>query len=276
MSRCDFLCARNPCARELYPGLFRHLLWLNIVIVVVNILAANAAIANGFSAQQTLPASFPDLRDWSETVVRIEITKGSTAGTNAAPPDVEFKIIEVLRPGRFPPRKSQKVTAEWLEDPTGGSQWDEVKKWHRPDQWETTSIESPPSGTRLIAFVTIESSTSKVFLAKDSIFADTPENRATVMANAASRPFLDWLTETAFWLTFIFPAAGFMCLFYSPKLGAFLAMLSWPSYLLYDSQVPVTSNIRLDALLAYPALGIASLIAAAGFALWVRAEGRKG
>lgn len=251
----------------------RSVLQLFLVIFAASIFSAHA---EEFVAQKTLPASFPDLRDWRETVVRIEITRGSVVGTNGAPPPVEFKIIEVLQSGRFPPRKSQKVTAEWLEDPTGGSQWDEVKKWHRPDQWETTSIESPPSGTRLIAFVTIESSTSKVFLAKDSIFADTPENRATVMANAASRPFLDWLSEMAFWFTFIFPAAGFMCLFYSPKLGAFLSMLSWPSYLLYDSQVPVTANIRLDALLAYPALGIASLIAAAGFALWVRAEGRKG
>jgi hypothetical protein len=251
----------------------RSVLQLFLVIFAASIFSAHA---EEFIAQKTLPASFPDLRDWRETVVRIEITRGSVVGSNGSPPTVEFKIVEVLRKGRFSPRKSQIVVASWLEDRAGGDQWSEHNMAGTLDQWSSIETESPPSGTRLIAFVTIESSTSKVFLAKDSIFADTPENRATVMANAASRPFLDWLSEMAFWLTFIFPSAGFMCLFYSPKLGAFLAMLSWPSYLLYDSQVPVTSNIRLDALLAYPALGIASLIAMVGFALWVRAEGCKG
>ncbi|MDO8892794.1 MAG: hypothetical protein Q7V00_13180 [Sulfurimicrobium sp.] len=250
----------------------RSVLQLFLVIIAASILSAHA---EEFIAQKTLPANYPQLQDWFYTVFRIEVTKGSSLGTNAKRPSVEYKIIEVLRPGRFPPRQS-KIDAEWINDPPGGEQWNAHKLAGTFDQWESIEITSPPAGTKLITLGSFDSPSEKEALIGNNSFADTPENRATVMANAASRPFLDWLTETAFWLTFIFPAAGFMCLFYSPKLGAFLAMLSWPSYLLYDSQVPVTSNIRLDALLAYPALGIASLIAAAGFALWVRAEGRKG
>ena len=250
----------------------RSLLQLFLVIFAASIFSAHA---KEFTAQKTLPANYPQLQDWSYTVFRIEVTKGSTVGTNAKRPSVEYKIIEVLRPGRFPPLRS-KIDAEWISAPPGGEQWYAHNKAGTLDQWESIEIASPPAGTKLITFGGFDSPSAKDILIGDNSFADTPENRATVMANAASRPFLDWLSEIAFWLTFIFPVAGFMCLFYSPKLGAFLAILSWPSYLFYNSQVPVTSNIRVDALLAYPALGIASLIAAAGFALWVRAVGRTG
>ncbi len=264
MSRCGFLCTCNPCARALYPGLFRHLFWLNIVIVVVNILAANAAIANGFTAQQTLPESFPDLRDWSETIVRIEVTRGSVVGTNGAPPSVEFKIIEVLRPGRFPPQKSQKVTSKWLVDRAGGDQWDAARKLNQLDQWETMPIESPPPGTRLIAFVTIESAASKIFLAKDSVFADTPENKATALSGVRHQPFLKWASERAFFLIFVFTLASFLAIFISPLWAPIFSTLSLLSFFFYNSQASELS-IRLDLYMAYPTLVVAGLTAIIGF-----------
>ncbi|MDP2109568.1 MAG: hypothetical protein Q8N48_11045 [Thiobacillus sp.] len=251
---------------------------LFLVIFAVSMFTAHA---EKFVAQETLPADYDRLQDWYSSVVRIEITKGAAAGTNAAPPEVEYKIIEVVRKGRFPPRQREHVCM-WRDDST-------ITSWHShsladpPDpeweaeksHWEEKKVIGPPAGTKLIVFTGYESSCSPLY--KGFAFADTPGNLATALENAAYRPFLDRLrlTEMAFWLTLTFPLAGFICLFYSPKLASFIAMLAWPSYLFYDSMVSVTS-IRLDVLFTYPALGIASLIAAVGFVLWVRAVGRTG
>lgn len=266
MSRCDFLCARNPCVRELYPVLFRHLLWLNIVIVVVNILAANAAIANGFCAQQTLPASFPELHHWAYSIVRIEITKGSVEGSNESPPAVEFKVIEVLRPGRFPPPLQSKIVATWLES----DQWSEHLGTRA--EWSAAKTASPPTGTKLISFIFIPSDSVQKFLSKNSSFADTPKNRTTALAGEQHQPILEWLSEKASWWTAavgIFTLASFISLFISPAWAPILSILAWLSY----APLSIISNLGWNALLVYPSLGLAGLTALIGIVLLVKSVG---
>lgn len=272
MSGCGSQRACNLRVRGLYRELFRNLLRLSAVIVVLNILAANIAMADVFATQQTLSERFPDLRYWNETVVRIEVTKGSVVGTNGAPPTVDFKIIEVLRPGRFPPRESQKVTAKWIEDRAGGEQWDAARRLNRLDQWEALEIESPPAGTRLIAFVTIEAAASNVILAKDAVFADTPENKAIALSGARHQPFVKWASERAFYLIFVFALTSILALFISPLWATVFSTLSFLSFFFYNSHASELA-IRLDLYMAYPTLVVAGLTAVIGVIRWLISVG---
>jgi len=236
----------------------------------MHILAANA---KEFTPQQTLAASDRGLLDWGQTVLRVEITQGSVVGSNESPPTVGFKIIEVLRSGNFfPGALRAQMVGLWLEDPAGGDQWQQNNLAGTLDQWSAIATVSPPVGTKLIVFIYPEQETKFNFLSKDSVFADTPVNRATALTYAAKEPLLHRMSEMAFWLAFLFSLAGLLALFYSPLLASGLSILAWPSYCIYNTQVHVSSNISIDLLFLYPALGVASLTAFAGVVLWLKSN----
>lgn len=142
---------------------------VRLLFMVIFAVSMFSIHAEEFVGKRTLSADYDRLQDWYSSVVRIEITKGATVGTNAAPPEVEYKIIEVLRKGKFPPRQGRYVCmwrnesafTSWhshsLADPPD-PEW-EAKKSH----WEAIKVIGPPVGTKLIVFTGYESSCSSLY-----------------------------------------------------------------------------------------------------------------
>jgi hypothetical protein len=198
--------------------------------------------------------------------------------TNENPPQGTVRIDERLRGGEkegtvYPARWSGHIGAEDYAD-LGGER---DGKWVMPrikPEWAQRPLVAPSPGDRIIVFAAGVAEFKSIWA--QAAFRFSPENRDFAVAHMAPPERSAAIQTPAFLLVLLAPAICLILHFasrstalsahakYCLRLTLWLVLVLTPNvYAFYESGISIYTNIRVDLLLLWPAIGLTVLIGAA-------------
>lgn len=192
------------------------------------------------------------IRNPQFTVLAVEVLRaGIVKGTNAAPPEGEFRVVEVLR-GKIRPgvyryrvmlhRRSTEDAAVWNSRPAHG----------------------PAPGDKVIVFAYVGAqplAEGGVISLQGPMIRDVPRLRAEVTRSLVHDSKLEL---PLFLLILAAPALGFL-----RRFGWLSPVVAFGAYVVYEAQMSPTYDIRVDLLFLWPAL-VASVLVPLAVHAWRR------
>ena len=256
------------------PGICRVIAGLALVFLAsVTARAQDQVIDERLDAPAAAPLDNPHFDILVVTVVAVE----NGPFTNADPPLGLVRVDATLRGAEpvgaiYPARWSGHVRADDYADRGGMRAGAWVQPELKPD-WHQRTLLPPKAGDQVIVFAAGVAEFKSIWA--QAAVRLTPENRAFAIAHMAPAERSAALQTPAFLVVLLAPLACVMLhvLRRSPALSGLgrqrLRLALWlvlllvlPVYAFYESGISVYSNIRVDLLLLWPAIGLTLAIAA--------------
>jgi hypothetical protein len=177
------------------------------------------------------------------TVMVVKVLRaGIVKGTNAAPPEGEFRVVQVLRGRYVPPGDYRyKVSLHRLSTEDAAV-------------WDSTPVHGPVPGDGLIVFAYVGSqpvAEGDIIPLQGPMIRDIPSLRTRVIESLEHDSKLQF---PLFLLILASPALGFF-----RRFGWLSIPLAFGAYRVYENSMSSAYDIRVDLLLIWPAL-IASVV----------------
>ncbi|MES1243851.1 MAG: hypothetical protein ABUT39_19755 [Acidobacteriota bacterium] len=196
------------------------------------------------------------IRNPQFTVLAVKVLRaGIVQGTNAAPPEGEFQVVEVLRgggsvgPGTY--RYKVALHRQATEDAA---------------VWDSRPVHGPVPGDELIVFTYAGSqpvANGGILWLQGPMIRDTPSLRTRVVENLEHDSELQF---PLFLLILAAPALGFV-----RRIGWLSLPVAFGAYAVYENLMSSAYDIRVDLLLIWPAL-IASAVVPLAAHAWRRRQ----
>lgn len=198
------------------------------------------------------------LNRWKMPLVRLVIKDAKPHPNDHDAVSIEVNVMEIIRKGDLPLRRGP-ISAKWQTYRKMSSATPHSRAHLEPigDELLDELMDS-----NLICF--IGSTPKTIILYADGCFLDNTDNKETAIRFAKHKPIKEYLYYYAWFCIMLFPLIGLILAFALPRIGMAVSALSFPTgvYILSEKR-------DYDALIAYPALILAGLVAAFGFARWL-------
>jgi hypothetical protein len=221
----------------------------------------------GAQVLDALVASEPLLGNPHFDVLVVTVVEMRDEGaTNAAPPRGRVRVEQTLR-GR--PRRGE-AAAVW-QPPVRHADLEPAPSGRpapsRPTaEWQRRPLAAPGAGERVLVFA-LPADDGVLRVQSWAVYRATPENVATARRHMAPAERSWWLQGPIAVVLLALPVAGIVGLVRRRRWTYALPLAAGALYAYYESGISIYSNIRVDLLLLWPALGATVLVALLALAL---------
>ncbi|MBC9070776.1 hypothetical protein IAI53_02265 [Thauera sp. CAU 1555] len=212
---------------------------------------------SSFSAayEQTLDSGNYHLERWEMPLVRLIVKDAKSHQNDNGIALIEVDLIEIIRKGEMQLGKGP-IRAQWRTyreaSPLTADSW---------GGGESVGEELFDSLMNVSLICFVGSASGNIILYADACFVDGPDNKEIAVKFSKRKPIGEYLYDYAWLCVLLFPLIGFILIFALPKIGMVVSASSFPAgvYILSEGKA-------YDAIIVYPALILAGIVTALGFA----------
>lgn len=217
-----------------------------------------------------------------DILVALVAEMSDEGATNANPPRGKLVIEEILR-GR---ERLGPVLAQ-LSAPVRQQDYERPQEGKLKPEWFVRSFHGPKIGDRVIVFGNLDAS-GALIVQPEAVYRFSKENRDAVLRYMAPAERSAWIQAPIALLLLALPLIGLVFLLAQPisfvsdrmrrrlrRCNYVFPLIAAVLYAFYESGISIYTNIRVDLLLIWPALGLTGILALLTLIVDVRAVFRR-